>query len=634
MGEFMKIQRLFTVAIFVTLMTAACGGGSGDRLGASSLDRSEETEIAPTEITPDDTKGDEVILPSGPTSTPEVSPIPEYPAPAGEPAVALSLQINAEKKPDTRLGLVKLNGTVTGKIEELYLWSEGFNRFPGDKTNADPCGPIADASMGVTRHLLVHSTDGPNLGYDLNDGSPAHTALLPYLDSAQHCDAAICEGFTGSENVPACRIDLNPSQPVTFYTRALTNDAVYRLCAKTAEDTTCADSDVIAAPTVSFSDVAAALSPEGKIRFTLNYAYALRAVTAPNGCIDVSTAYDDRDNGRGNLVADCPLTMPAVRLQKTAVQETSGSEISFQRINPARFFLQGPSFAAAGIGNGNTAHESFHIEAQDPVVTINGPYGFQAKEDGCPLGNSCEGTVKIKARVSREVTVTRAGSVSPLISGKTTAGIDWIHLQRNDDLILPDGKTSDGLPKTKTIEQYETTGTEAVAATAGEGEATFTNVGRNHKRYRWRARVSVDGKKFDSAPVSMPYVPKFTIAQSATTLVWDGAQHHDGGVLTVTAHHIKDVRGECTSSYGSASYSILHPGWGYGASTEGTLHPTVLLAQDDATNPLTCRFWGVSHDGQAIDGGTFTWTAPAPPPPPPGEDGEVCVPILGFVVCI
>lgn len=549
-------------------------------------------------------QGDEVILPNSPSApAPDVAPapMPEVTAPAAEPA-AFSLNIDAEKKFDTRLGLVKLSWAATGPVEEVYLWSDGFNRDTADAASDDPCGTI-----GV-RHLLVNSKEGANLGYELNDGTPAHDALLPYLDSAQLCDESICEGYTASPGAPSCRIDLDPKiSSGSFYTRTLTKDAVYRLCAKTAEGTDCVASSAVTVPTASIESASAGISPEGKVRFTLNYLFAVRGMDPPAGCVknDGGSNYNDRDRGRGILVADCPIETHAV-------------------VREMRNGFGGIPFTAQGIGNGNSDSDRFTIVAGDPVVTVSSPYGFQGK-DGCAGENDCEGTVKIDARASRSLTVTRLGTGEALFSGPTTAGIEWVHLQQNDDLILPDGKTGDGLPKTKTIEMYETSGTQALGAAVGEGEVTFTNVLRSHKHYRWRARAIVDGKKFNSASTALPYQPSFRLDQMNPVVSYVMGEVNgiplplklNGNEMKITSHHIKDVGGACWSSAGPASYMILHPGFGYEESKEGRLNPYVIINYGDfsqpvdRSNPLTCRFWGVSYDGQAIDGGTFTWSLPA-----------------------
>lgn len=608
----MKKEGLLILAIAATVITAGCGGGSVEWLGrGSKLDRPEETEIAPENTKVEDVEdaaktNDDVILPSGPSTPtseytpPSVSP----PAPSAEPVVPFSLQINAEKKTETRLGLVKLSWTATGAIEELYLWSEGFNRFPADKTDDDPCGPIADASMGATRHLFVNGIDGPNLGYDLNDGSPAHTAVLPYLDSAQHCDASLCEGFTGSENVPACRTDLDPSKPAVFYTRALTKDAVYHLCAKTAEGTTCADSDVIAAPQVSFNDVAAVLSPEGKVRFTLNYTYAIRQVTAPNGCADVNTSYDDRDHGRGSLVADCPLTMPAVRLRKTTAQETSGSELALHRNTVTQFSFGGPSFAAAGIGNGNVAQRHYHVDQGNPVVSVK-HIGEVTCTDGGILTSDCKGRVDLLAEAYRKFTV--------------------LELKPSNEEVVLDGNVGVG-----PIKIYSNQG--QVSGTSSEQKSPtqvqFNGVPRNHSHYQWRAAVELNGTSFKSPWWKEPRFPaKFELLEATQTLAlsnWDTCEYEDVdddeaecGACAETAgsyeasvvwkgRHLKNIGVYCISKNEgviSATNPVTIPN---SYEEQGThfggpaLTFSVPVNRSNWTDELTCVLTGEAYDGTKI----------------------------------
>ncbi|HEX5036928.1 MAG TPA: hypothetical protein VFX30_07190 [bacterium] len=628
---------LFSVGAAILLSLSACGGTHPSFESAEAADAAVPGESK--KEAPESAVKDETILPADPAA-PSAVPSSDPAAPSPEAAPAFSLHVDAEKKFETRLGLVKLSWTATGVIDEIYLWSTGFNRREGDGAQEDPCGPIADA--GATRHALVNSLSGPNLGFDLNDGSPAHEALLPYLDAARLCDEASCDGFAANPGEsPACRIDLDPSKlSGSFYTRTLTRDAIYRLCAKTSEGVFCESSDAVAVPDASVDGIAAEFSTEGKIRISVDYLHAARKMRAPQGCDETDgSSYDDRDRGRGTLVTDCPVDRPRMQIAR----QTATRTLSLQQAGETRFAAhQAPQsgliqlagdrlvFTAEGLGKSNTDSESVVIATEDPSIAIQGPFGFQ----GCSLENDCEGTVEIRATVSRRVTVTRAGDASLLAEGKTTAGIEWVHLRGNDDIVLPDGKDGSGLPKTKTIEQFKPAGTLAVPASNGETELTFTNVVRNHERFRWKARVEIDGKSFDSATIALPYLPRFEVTQTDAVAATDGA-HWDGHVLTLKTQHIKDVGGQCTSPYGAASYSILHPGWGYETTTDGTLHPTASItnAVGDPT-VLTCRFWGVSHDGRVLDGKSFTWSAPVAPPPPPEEEGGCFpVPFPPFVLC-
>lgn len=597
-----KLQ--WTVLIAGVVALSACGGGPVDFLD-SGHPKTHEDEVISAEEQPrapqagSPVNGDETIQPTAP-ATPVPSydapaALPENPAPAAEPA-AFSLKIAAEKKFDTRLGLVRLTWNATGPIDELSLWSEGFNRLPGDKNSDDPCGGIDDASSDVTRQPLVNSIDGPNLGFDLNDGSPAHTALLPYLDSAQLCDEGLCEGFSESAATPpACRIDLNPSQPVgVFYTRTLAKDAVYHLCAHTAEGTTCTASSPVSAPHVSIGDVSATTTSDEKIRFTVDYANAVREATAPHGCVKVDGgSYNDRNHGQGTLIADCPITSMADTRLKHA---------------PALVFR------VDGIGSGNIESRSYRVQRKPtPVIALKAA-GDVKCDDPYKIPDHCEGRINLVADAYREFGLYEfaPGEVDrQILLGRTAEGL------------------SVGLSSNQGSADYVST--EKKSAT----ETKFNGVRRSHAQYEWRATVQAQGKTYNGPWLQEPRFPtQFELGGKTQTLHpsdWDGCDHenvNDGeaecGVCIETSgyyeasvgwrgRHLKRITADCTSSSAglvASGRSIEIPD-GYEAQGDLLGSPAIAfqvpVSGSGWTDTLTCTLTGEGYDDTKIVR-TQTWT--------------------------
>ena len=560
----------YSLLVIVILLLSACGGGSVGILGETDAVQNESPNEA---VAPEDSKGgppsnsDEVILPSSPSapvpSYDEPAPLPEDPAPSADPVAAFSLTIDAEKKFDTRFGLVKLTTAATGKIEELYVWSDGFNRETSDKGKDDPCGPIMNSQANVTRHLLVNSIEGANLGYDLNDPSPALDALLPYLDSAQLCDESICEGYAAATDAPpSCRMDLDPAvKSGSFYTRTLTRDAVYHLCAKTPEGTTCVASDPVTVPEVSFEGSTGATSTEGKIRFTLDYLNALRAVRPPSGCVtlDGGSHYDDRDRGRGTLVADCPVDGSKTFLSRTVnrklgiqsipAEDGQTASMSLKKIAEHRLAPDADlAFTAYGIGSGNADARYFNIERTLPVVTLKAG-GAVKCDDSSLTDDHCPGRLDLIAEAYRDFDLleVKAGlDPEVILHGRTSAD-------------LPIGLASNEGPASPSSVQPES-----------PTEMRFKGVPRNHFQYKWRASVELDGQTYKSPWFKGPRFPaEFKLLSAAQTLHpsnWDTCEYEDTddgesecGVCVETsgfyqasvaweARHLKQIGVYCTSA--------------------------------------------------------------------------------------
>lgn len=554
----MKTFNLSVLAAAI-LCLSACGGSSLETVHVGDNVTSADSGESSPEAAPS-VKNDETIVPADPGAPAPSSPSDvSDPAPAAEPDAALSLHLEAEKDFDTRLGLVRLTWNVAGPADEIYLWSAGFNRQAGDQAQEDPCGPIEQAD--VTRHLLVNSINSPNLGFDLNEGSPAHEALIPYLDSARPCDAANCEGFAESADAtPVCRIDLNPSVPAgAFYTRTLVKDAVYRLCAKTAEGTTCVDSSEIQVPTVSIETTSAGAAGEGKIRFKLTYLNAIREMGAPTGCVKDAGAssFSDREGGRGALVALCPIEKTLSPASPAAARRLSfqgtpatadASDVSFRKAARQRIVSNADlNFSAYGIGTGNADTVSFDIDLSAPVVTLKSG-GAVVCDDPTLTEAHCSGRVDLLAEARRDFDVFEhgAGSEEKILHGTISPG-------------APIGLSSNQGP----------VGAVSVEAES-ETEIRFHGVPRNHSHYQWRASVTLGGETYKSSWWKEPrFVPEFQLLDAAQTLHpsnWDTCEYEDtddgesecgacvetNGFYQATVHwegrHLKRIGAYCTSA--------------------------------------------------------------------------------------
>jgi hypothetical protein len=601
------------VVVLAILALPACGGVG--LLGGTE----EKQEAVATEVSPqapeENHTNDEVILPSAPEA-PVIPTSPEEsaPAPAADPVAAFSLNITADKDFDTRLGLVRLSWASTGQIEEIYLWSAGFNREAGDAAEDDPCGKIGK------RHLLVNSKEGDNLGFELNDGTPAHEALLPYLNSARSCDESICEGYAASaDGTPVCRIDLDPAIPSgAFYTRTLTRNAVYHVCAKTAEGTTCTASDAVATPQVSFEGSSAEMSADGKIRFTLNYLYAVREVSAPIGCVkdNGGSTFSDRNRGQGILVASCPLDGPKISLssvgrrklsfQSTPAQEDQTSSLSFRKVADATFRPNADlQFSAQGIGAGNSDAKYYKIDKASPVLTLRAD-GAVACDDADLTAAHCPGRIDLVVEATREFDLLeiKAGSdAEKVLHGKAPAGLP---------IVLSSNQGPSSL---------------AAVPTESAAETLFKGVPRDHDHHKWRATVELDGKTYKSdwwkAP---PLAAGFKLLSATQTLHpsnWDTCSHEDTddgesecGVCVETSgfyqatvawegRHLKNVGVYCTSANEgvvTASPVAIPNSYEKQGNLLGSpaLSFQVPVNRSNWSDELVCILTGQAYDGTAI----------------------------------
>lgn len=593
----MRTLHFLTVAV-LAIVLQACGGGTEEEHTAR-IPRAEAPSVrdeAPTNGGSAETF--ETILPSAPSAPAPTYDSAPYSPPSSsseEAATPLSLSMTAEKKFLTRLGLVKLSWTATGPIEELYLWSEGFNRFSGDNGSADPCGPIVDASLGVTRHLLVNAMDGANLGADLNEGSPAHTALIPYLDSAQTCDETLCQGFSPSAKTAACRIDLDPSEPMgSFYTRTLTADAEFHICARTAEGTTCKSSQSISVPKASVTQVSAVETGDEKIRFTFAYTYAIRKASAPQGCETITSFYDDHNHGHGTITADCPII---------ATQTDR-----FQRPRDL-------SFGVYGIGDDNSDVHFFKISRHaTPEVTLKAD-GAVTCDDPYKLKDHCEGRIDLTAEAYRAF---------KLFDSKPNTA---------DELLL-EGKVSAGL-------KLELSSNQGLAnyqsrQEIAPGRTSFKGVRRSHAQHQWRATVEADGKTFQGSWLQEPHFPaQFELSVATQTLHpsdWDSCEYEDTddgesecGVCVETSgfyqasviwtgRHLKRIIADCTSSRMGVVASGLSINIPDTYEAQGNLLGSPALAiqvpvtGSGWTDQLTCTLTGEAYDGTKVVR-VQTWTA-------------------------
>ena len=496
----------FIAALFVATCLSACGSQNNQVVDGNSI-QSEEGSIgakAPQGSSANGTspetpqQGDEVVTPptaGAPASHSSMyddpgSPVPPSSVtnntPAPTPASAdlpLAASVTVESQFDKRLGLVHISWSVQGgNLSELYLYSNGFNRLNTDGSTEDPCGAIDDSvySHNGKRRLLLNSTStGGNLGEDLNEDSPAHVAVTPYLEGADECGDSNCRGYTPARTeegkrslsmTPVCRIDLKDANGTfvthgSFYSRVLVKDAVFHLYAKTADGSEASsDSDAVEVPQTAIENITAAPTASG-MTFTIDYIYGIRpASVSPAGCtIDATQSQiDDRQKGRGRLVVSCPLTKSNVR------------------------------FTAYGIGSGNHDSRPFAIALGAPVIEKPRDAGYHECSNGSPDFDNCKGQFTIEAKAYRSFTITDLTKHTPLVSGKTGIGATKLTLvsdgnDRHDAEMS--GIDSDGKPK-----------------------FTFKKVTHDYQNTSWHAEAVVGGNTISSEILEKAYPASFNIS--------------------------------------------------------------------------------------------------------------------------
>ncbi len=458
-----------------------------------------------------------------PDDPPAPDPVPADPAdsgaaedlPAEEPAVEtpdagreavadasipLSAKIEPENLFETRLGLVKIHWEVQGgePLTDLYIYSAGFYRVPSDFLVKDDleCGtridPVHTNRTNGKRRLLVRAD-----GQDYNDGVDELNRLGPMIDSAQKCvDGANCNGFAGRGTTPTCRIDLKDSagnlkRSGDLYTRVLVKDAVFTLYARTQTgEEKLIMSNPVAVPDAGLSVSFDSLLNEAKIRVSVSATNAVKKMTPPSGCTTTRNSYDDRQMGKIDLEATCPVSANKFKIE------------------------------VVGIGAGNREYRTYETSIEDPTVEIKDAGNFRCDSfpGNPPNHDDCKGKFDIEVKAWRNFTLKQMpeGTVIPGGSGKTTQGISKI------DLIANNGDDQ----------------SEEIEGSTEEGKVTFTNVPRTHANYMWKGKVTIGKKSYSSEWLRKKFDAEFKVT------AWNAGMRYDyniDGVDCESWGHVWDV---------------------------------------------------------------------------------------------
>lgn len=429
--------------------------GDEDPIPAGSFEIShKETESAATngsgkvagdeQITPSETGSAPASVPTPPsTSDDDADPTPAAPAAPS----ALKATITATKMFDTRLGLVRVDWTVSGgdDFSELYIYSGGFYRTSGDLSTLDPCGKIEGDSLSSNgkRLLLVDSN-----GDDLNEGSDHYEQWSSYLATEQVCFNGVCDGYTPPQRrlmtgIPVCRVDLKDAdgsavRSGTFYTRVLEEKMSFHLYAKTkAGEETSAATPAVDIDPVGLN-VSLKVGSDNRLHVSATATNALRNLSVSQYCTSDSEAL--QKNGDDNYVGTCPF-----KDEQTI------------------------AFTARGIGAKNIVAKTYKIKIED-VKKVDLKDGTEHNcKDGSGSFNwpDCEGTLNLAVHVSPADYVVKDQDGNVAASGNTYAGLGEVELYSNADKKNPIRSKS----------------------TDENGNVTFTGVSRNHEHYIWHAKV-------------------------------------------------------------------------------------------------------------------------------------------------
>jgi hypothetical protein len=519
--------------------------------------------------------------------TPSGATVDSKGCPPPPPPAAFSVKIKATKMFDTHLGLVKVEGTVsggTGDIADYYVYSGGFYRVESDKTDPNPCGKITSDigySSNGSRNLLVHSD-----GNDLYDGTTNYDQWSNYLSSAKPCkdDGSNCNGYTAAlaviDHPPVCRMDLKDKggaflkkdQTFTLYTRVLDAGQAFHVYAKTSNGEEASDaSDVITGDPV---DVSTSASIAGdKVTLTANYTGVLLR-PSPSPLAASPTGPNLTNKGAGIYSGTYPFV--------------NGTLVSF---------------LLRGIGETNVVTKTYKVDISNSATVTLKDFGNHNAifTNGCGSFQDCKGTLSLQATVAGSGYSIKDEKGDSLASGATMVGIGDVNLYANGDKFIA----------TKPV---------------GGGTVTFDNVPRDYDHYVWYAKVgSVKSNELSSGSDFTPYVAKITfkttnVDGSLTTHFssgddgdcndYDDCGHNaveKGDMEWADARHIKDITANCFKSGGnrgvSASANIDKSQLSdYGPEGGGGI--TMVMdagTPDDYWNAVVqCDFTATTYDGSTI----------------------------------
>jgi hypothetical protein len=531
-GKITKGRGLLVALASVALLSA-CGGDDTISPKGLSSDNPDSVPVETSEIpsgnvkTPSMEKSvdDETIVPAGTGGNVETgttggttgaeTPLADT---NDDGATALTATIHATKMFDKRLGLVRVDWTVSGgdDLSELYIYSSGFYRAWGDAVPPDPCGKIEGDkySSNEKRLLLVNSN-----GDDLNEGSEVYDQWSSYLATAQLCTEEVCNGYVPPQSrllgVPVCRMDLKDANDSavrsgTFYTRVLEEGAKFHLYAKTTNGVeTSATTPAVDIDPVGLN-VSLNVGSNNRVRVSVTATNALENISvhekAPAATSNAATIIANMMPGLNNVTGasnDC--TSDSEVLQKSGEDNYIGS-CPFKDKNTI-------VVTAVGIGMKNRVTKVFKINIDDvKKVELKDAADHNCKDGGGSFNwPDCEGTLNLAVHVSPANYTIKDQDGNVADSGETYAGLGEVKLYSNADKNDP--------IRSKSLDE--------------NGNLTFTGIARNHDHYVWHAKVGgVESNTTEKIDGLEPYKASFEMV--------DGSWYNNGS----TTRHCRLIGSE------------------------------------------------------------------------------------------
>ncbi len=501
---------------------------------------------------------------------------------------------------DIRLGFVKLQWSVTGHPDEIYIYGP-WNRKAGDAGCEDVI------SEGQVRGVVVQET-----GEDFNAGSPNYENYqqvygVPGRQELCRDDGSNCQGFSTSETDPIvrCRILLTEPEGVV-YTRIHQSSAAFVLVARLADGSFVTTEKNVSIPRPQIENLQVSLrktQPVMDIAFDYRYAFAPPSVT---------------------------FCMTAAPAQRDPQSDHSGHYNVSCRIHPAL-----PIYATVW-GYGKEVMEEIHVSCETPTASLqNGALRTTASESSAmlcadPASDTCDktGFVALTGMATRVCTVSRkAAQPKTLFFDPKNKKDDLIPLDTESGPYFKDFKI-EGLGVNNCPSSGWINFENPKVATDSSGHVSVKHfMPRSYECYNYQFLVhDFDGGYANGATRAFPYHPRLTaisgtqMVTSLTTLPADtdcrAGETMAMAWLSVTIHswHLQRINFDCRSSHLTVlpvlatSFASVR----YGMNNADAFPQLMLIKAEDEAWPedltITCELSGTDFRGRPVGNlGSTTW---------------------------